>query len=323
MKLDFQFSRLPGALLGLVFAINSGVAPTADAATIWTGPDIEFTQSDTNFSDELVPGAVALCRNFSQWLFNSDVEDGPAFGTPTDTEWAFGSLANYASLNYRSFYSLQNGDLSDLLVTDPPSPMVVHLVNEKIYLSLTFSAWPQHGGFFAYTRSTPASSASPSVTITNPASGAVFAAPANVNIGAVATVAGGLVTNVQFFANATSLGSAQSAPFSITTGSLGAGPYALTAVATAAGVSATSSVVDIAVVSPVTITLSSPQTTGSQFSFDYTADPGLNYVVQDSSNLVNWLSLVTNVAAGNPVHFTDGFIANGARYYRVARVPGP
>jgi len=321
MKSSFQFSPVAGTLLGLILLLVLGVAQKTHAATLWTGPDTNFTQSATNFSDELVPGAVALCRNYSQWLFNSEVEAGPGPGTPTDTEWAFGSLSNYAALSYQTFDSLRNGDLSSVLVGNP---MVVHLINEDIYLSLTFSAWPEHGGFFAYTRSTPAAVGPlPNVTITNPADGAVFAAPANVGIAAAAMVANGSVTNVEFFANATSLGAIQSAPFGITAGNLAAGPYVLTAVATAAGVSATSSVVNITVVSPIAITLSSPGITSSQFAFDYTANPGLSYVVQNSSNLVNWLSLVTNVPTSNSVHFTDNFTPNGARYYRVGRMPSP
>ena len=285
------------------------------ASTLWTGPDFDFIQSSTNVTDELIPGAVSLTRAYSQWLYNPDAGDqGPDVGTPTDTAWAFGTLDNYGAYSYQSFYSLRNGDLSTLL---PGNPMVVHLVNEDIYLSLTFSAWPRKGGYIAYTRSTPA------VTITSPTNGMVFAAPAKVKISAAAAVAGGTVTNVEFFANLVSLGSTQSAPFSVTTGNLAAGQYALTAVETAAGVSATSSPVNISVVAPVAVTLSSPQINGSQFAFDYTADPGLQYVIQNSSNLVNWRSLVTNVATGNPVHFTDSFTSNSAQYYRVGRLPNP
>ena len=322
VKADFPFSPVPGALLGLVLTLASGVAYNTPAAILWTGPDTNFTQSASNFVDELVPGAVSLCRNNTQWLFNPDAgEQGPGPNTPTDTLWAFGTLDNYAALSYAPFATYRNGDLSGVLVGNP---MVVHLINEDIYLSLTFTAWPMGGGFFAYTRSTPPAGATvPTVTITNPVSGAVFAAPANVKIGATATVAGGSVTNVAFFANTTSVGSAQSAPFTVTSGSLAAGPYALTAVATAAGISATSSVVNITVVSPIPIALSSPRITNNQFAFDYSANPGLSYVVQNSSNLIDWLPLVTNVPSSNSVHFTDTFSPNGARYYRVGRMPNP
>jgi len=166
-------------------------------------------------------------------------------------------------------------------------------------------------------------SPSPTVSITNPVNNAVFAAPANVTLRATATVSSGSVTNVEFFGNSTSLGSVQAAPFNLTTGNLAAGSYALNAVATAAGVSATSSVVNITVVSPVAISATAQLITNGQFSFDYAANPGLTYVVENSSNLVNWLPVATNVAAGNPVHFTDSFIPSVFRYYRVGRLPNP
>ncbi len=308
----------PRALFGLMLALMTGISQKAPAQTLWTGTNFDFTQSETNLTDVLISGAVSLTRAYSQWLFNPAAGDqGPGPDTPTDTEWAFGLLENYAGLDYQTFASYRNGDLSGLLVGNP---MVVHLINEDIYLSLTFSQWPQGGGDIAYTRSTPAPVA---VTITNPANGAVFAAPANVNIGAAAAAISGAVTNVVFFANTNLLEAVQNAPFSIATGNLPAGPYALTAVATAAGLSATSLVVNITVVSPVAISLSSQAVANSQISFDYSVNPGLSYVVQTSSNLLNWRSLATNSPAANPANFTDSFTPIGARYYRVFRLPNP
>jgi hypothetical protein len=323
MKVNAQVAPLARALRRAAAALVMIVATMTRADTLWTGPNTNFTQSASSKTDVLVPGAVSFTRDATEVLFNPAGGDaGPSPSTPSDTEWAFGILANYTALDYQTFGSLRNGDLAALIIGHP---MVVHLVKEDIYLSLTFSAWGQHGvGGFSYSRSTPAALApSPTVSITSPANGAVFAAPANVKIGAAATVASGTVTNVAFFGNATSLGAVQTAPFSITTGSLAAGAYALAAVATAAGVSATSSVVNITVVSPVAITLTSQTITNSQFAFNYTGTPGLSYVVQNSSNLVNWLPIVTNVASTNPVHFTDSLIPNGARYYRVGQVPNP
>lgn len=217
MNFGFQFVRITALLLGIFIFLMSGIPQKAGAATLWTGPNTNFTQSASNFTDVLIPGAVSFCRNYSQWLFNPAAGDqGPGTDTPTDTEWAFGTLSNYAALSYQTFASYRNGDLSEVLVGHP---MVVHLTNEDIYLSLTFTAWPQYGGFFAYTRSTPAVSGSaPTVTITNPPNGAVFAAPATVNIAATTTVASGSVTNVTFFAGITSLGAVQTPPFAITTG---------------------------------------------------------------------------------------------------------
>jgi len=294
------------------------------APTLWTGPNTNYTQSAAHPADVLIPGAVSLSRNFSHWLFNTNTDHfGASIGTPSDTEWAFGALTNFASLPYKTFDLFRNGDLSAVLVAVPPKPMVVHLINENIYLSLTFTAWPSGGGFFAYTRSTPAViTPSPVVTVTSPASGATFAAPANVAIAAGATVGGGTVTNVAFFENGSLLGSRQSAPFSITASNLNAGPFALKTVATAGGISTTSSVVNISVVTPVITSLSASTDVNNQFSFGYSANPGLRYVVESSSNLLNWTPLVTNIAAGDPAFFTNG-ISESANFYRVGRLPNP
>ncbi len=310
-------------------ALIVAAALPAHAQTIWNGPNINFTQSGGD-SDSIVAG-VALSRGQNGPLYNTAAgETSSDYSTsPKDTMWAFGTIDNYATLSYATFASIRNnagGDLGSVLgVGGTPKPMVVHLLNEDIYLSLTFTAWgEQFSGGFAYTRSTaPVAAPTPSVSLTNPASGAVFAAPASVKLGASASVSSGTVTNVAFYGNTTLLGSAQASPFNVTNSSLGAGAYALTAVATAAGVSATSAVVNITVVTPVAVSNSAPQIGNGKFAFSYSANVGLTYVVQDSSNLVNWLPLVTNVAASSSMQATDTFLPSSLRYYRVVRQPNP
>jgi sugar lactone lactonase YvrE len=106
------------------------------------------------------------------------------------------------------------------------------------------------------------------VNITSPVNGAVFIEyDANVNIVAGAVVGGGTVTNVQFFANGVSLGSALTAPFGLTT-NLPVGAYALTAVATAAGISATSTVVNVTVLNPI------PSQTNDSAAYTWTTIAG-------------------------------------------------
>jgi hypothetical protein len=311
--------------LALVACFAATMFSAHAAPTLWTGPNTNYTQSAAHPADVLIPGAVSLSRNFSHWLFNTNIDHfGASTGTPSDTEWAFGALTNFASLSYKTFDLYRNGNLSGVLVGVPPKPMVVHLINENIYLSVTFTAWPSGGGFFAYTRSTPPAAVAPSpvVAVNNPASGATFAAPANVAIAAGATVSSGTVTNVAFFANSSLIGSRQSAPFSITASNLSVGPFALKSVATAGGISTTSSVVNISVVTPVVTSLSASAAVNNQFSFAYSANPGLRYVLESSSNLFNWTPLVTNIAAGNPAFFTNG-ISESANFYRVGRLPNP
>jgi len=310
-----------------VLTLMAVMAPLANASTLWTGPTTNYVQPLPDptqaANQDRLTARVWLTRGQTEGLFNAVQEssyDRPEDNDPTDTEWAYGGLSNYASLTYTTWAGMSGNN--------PPSMVgqeaVLHLITDDIYLSISFTFWGTMGGGFAYNRSTPAIvSPTLSVAITNPSTGAVFAAPASVHIGAEATMSGGLVTNMAFFSNALLLGSAQAAPFSITVSNLAAGAYPLTAVATAAGVSATSAAVNISVVSPVAVSLSRPQVTGSQFSFNYTANSGLSYVIENSSNLINWLPVATNVASSNLSQFTDRFISNSSRYYRVGRLPNP
>lgn len=312
-------------LLGL-FTFLTLAAPTSNAApTIWNGPTITFTHSTAtgNLQDQLTSGVSLTRSSGGGGLYNAVTESGAISGTsPKDTAWAIGALTNYNELTYGSC-PLEAGNHPPGYVN---TTFVVHLINEDIYFSLKLTAWGGQGGSgdksFTYIRSTPAVVA-PTVTITNPAAGAIFAAPASLKLGANAAAGGGTVTNMEFFANTTALGSVTAAPFNLTSTSLNAGAYSLTAVATASGISATSPPVNITVVNPATVSLSATSVDSDQFSFSYIADIGLTYVVQSSSNLVDWVSLATNTATVNPVPFSDPLSANGIKFYRVGRLPNP
>ena len=319
-------SLWPARWAGLLTAGLLALAPPAPAATLWTGPAIAFYHTDENgLADPLTPG-VALTRDSSGGgLYNSATEGGAVPGvSPADTEWAIGALANYNTLTY-SACPLEAGNHPPGYVSDT---FGVHLIKENIYLSLTLTNWGGEGGSgdntFGYTRSTPAVAApTPAVTLTNPVAGTVLAAPAALKLGASASVSSGTVTNVQFFANAAPLGAVGIAPFNLTSGALAAGSYSLTAVATAAGISATSPVVNVSVVTPVAVNLSGAKLNSGKLTFNYTANAGLSYVIQSSTNLQNWISLVTNVAPANPVPFTNAINSTGAGFYRVGRLPNP
>jgi len=319
MSLGFTPRAALGWRVG-VLALAAMTLPASHATTLWTGPNTNFTQSTGAPADTVLAGKVVLKRGNRDGLFNTAAgESSPGGSSPVDTEWAFGTLANYSALSYQSLESLRNGNLAGVILNQP---MVVHLINENIYLSLTFTKWGQHGsGGFAYTRSTPTVVVTPTVTITKPAPGATVAAPAS--IGLTATATGGTVTNVEFFAGTTSLGHATTAPFSITGSLPSPATYAIKAVATAAGVSGTSAVVNLTVVAPLAVTLTAPTNTGNLLAFSYSANPGLSYVVQRSSNLVNWVSIVTNLATASPVPFSEGLTPNSSRFYRVGRLPNP
>lgn len=163
----------------------------------------------------------------------------------------------------------------------------------------------------------------PTVAITSPASGSVFAAPANVTVQAIDS---GAVTNVQFLVGSTILTNETTAPFSVVAGNLAAGNYIFSAVvADNAGLTATNAV-SISVVTPVQINLITPQRLSiTNFQFNYSANTGLSYIVQRSTNLLstNWITLVTNLAADNPMTFTDSNATANPGFYRVGRLPNP
>jgi len=164
----------------------------------------------------------------------------------------------------------------------------------------------------------------PVVSIINPTNGATFAAPLTNTIQVTATDSDG-VRRVDFFAGQTPLGTATNPPFSLLVTNLPVGTNTLTAMATDnLGASASSAGVTILVVTPMPLVLSSPQRlTATNFQFNYTANPGLTYVVERSSTLTNWSQLDTNTAATSSVTFTDQEAVATPNFYRVKRLPNP
>jgi hypothetical protein len=226
----FCHLTLAHVLRSVLYALTLGAAPLSRAATVWTGPLMTYNQrspdpTQATNQDRITPD-VWLTRAASKGLFNAFSETNATALSPTNTEWAFGTLDNYASLHYTNWLAWLNGQSPTTLVGQSA---VVHLISDDIYISIQFTLWvPMGSGGFAYQRSTPA--------------------PVN---------------------------------------------------------------------------LSGARLDSGQFSFNYTADPGFAYVVQSSSNLVDWVSLVTNVVPGSPVLFSDPFNSTGTKFYRVSRLPNP
>lgn len=120
-------------------------------------------------------------------------------------------------------------------------------------------------------RNAPATSAAvsivvnapPTVSITAPAAGAPFTAPASVAIQVNAVDSDGTVAKVDFYNGASLIGTSATAPFSFTWASVAAGSYSLTAVATDnRGATGTSAAVAVTVSSPnlpPSVVITSPQ----------------------------------------------------------------
>lgn len=164
----------------------------------------------------------------------------------------------------------------------------------------------------------------PMVSITNPPDGVTFSAPASITLAAMASDSDGSVTNVQFFQGATLLGNDATTPYSISVNNLSAADYTFSAVATDNGGLKATNTVTIHVVTPVSIVVSAPAILSpSDFQFSYTANAGLNYVVQRSTNLIDWTDISTNRAAGSSGLFTDPDATGNPGFYRVGLLPNP
>jgi hypothetical protein len=171
-----------------------------------------------------------------------------------------------------------------------------------------------------------AANAAPTVTITNPANGAILSAPANIVLAASASDSDGSVTNVQFLQGAVTLANVASAPYSVPVNSLAAGNYTFSAIATDNGGLKATNAISLSVVVPVEVVIGAAQRTdAAHFQFSYSANTGLNYVVQRSTDLSSpgWSSLVTNTATNTPMIFVDAGATNNPGFYRVGRMPNP
>src|ERR1019366_8417962 len=254
-------------ILWLVLLFGGAAPPMIKAATIWNGALSTFTQAapypNPGDRDQLTPN-VSLTRGSASGggtggMFNGVTETSFTKGfSPAGTEWAVGSLANYASLTYSDWTTAGGGNP---VHNYPGAHLVVHLISDDIYLSLQFTSLPAGPGF-TYIRSTPpAADVPPTVAITSPTNGAAFTAPANVPITATANDSDGSVTNVSFFDGVTFLGRTNNTPYTVTA-SLATGAHALTAVAMDnLGLSTTSTVVNVTVSAanvPPSVTITNP-----------------------------------------------------------------
>ena len=98
------------------------------------------------------------------------------------------------------------------------------------------------------TTSAPPANTPPAVSLTSPASGATYNAPATIALAASATDSDGTIGKVDFYSGATLIGTSTSSPFQMTWSNVPAGTYSLTAKATDnAGAATTSAAVSVTV----------------------------------------------------------------------------
>jgi hypothetical protein len=165
----------------------------------------------------------------------------------------------------------------------------------------------------------------PSVTITNPATNAVFAPPAafDFSVDASDLDSDGL-SDVEFYVGTDLVDDVFFSPFTTTVTNLAAGTYVLTAIAyDNAGATATNQIT-IYVQNPQAITLKAPRIAAGTFRFDVSGLAiGKTNILQTSTNLASttsWVPLVTNVASSSTMSFTNP-AALSRRFFRLLQLP--
>ena len=143
----------------------------AMAADVWTGPLLYFTNFTATDVDRITP-SVWITRGATRGLYNvaGGVENHYTHSlSPIGTEWAFGELSDYSSLNYNTWEGWFGGAVGG----GPPSTVgkdaVLHIISEDVYIGVTFTWWSAGGGGFAYARTTPS-------VVPEPCSAAIVAA---------------------------------------------------------------------------------------------------------------------------------------------------
>ncbi|MBW8863536.1 MAG: hypothetical protein JF609_01155, partial [Verrucomicrobia bacterium] len=89
--------------VALLALLASSFSVRGQGAIVWSGPMINFASSSTDWTQltnqDHLTANVWLTRAATKGMFNAASEGFYASGSsPADTEWAIGSLANYASL---------------------------------------------------------------------------------------------------------------------------------------------------------------------------------------------------------------------------------
>jgi hypothetical protein len=125
---------------------------------IWDGPITTFSKTSgadpTNSAnqDNITP-SVAITRGSGGEIYNAVSESQFERGvSPIGTRWAIGSVSNIQNLTFSSFRNTFTNIGNEVVGEN----LVLHIVDEDVYLSVTFLSWEkqQNGGAFSYERST-------------------------------------------------------------------------------------------------------------------------------------------------------------------------
>ena len=158
-KIHIKYSYLLIVILTLISCSSDDEQVPGDttSSTIWKGTSITFSKADgadhnqASNQDRLTSNVWITRANDGGQIFNIVKESAAnKNSSPAGTTWSIGSINEINSLSFTNFRAAV-GKPKDVVGKN----LVMHLVDDNIYLSVKFSSWSdgQKGGF-AYSRST-------------------------------------------------------------------------------------------------------------------------------------------------------------------------
>jgi len=200
-------------------------------------------------------GAVTVTVNSAPSVSITSPTSGAIFNAPANITISANASDSDGSVSRVDFYQG-----ATLIGTATSSPYAISWNNVAAgSYTLTARATDNLG---ATTSSAPVNitvDAPPAVSITSPANGATFTAPANITISANASDSDGSISRVDFYQGTTLIGTATTSPYTITWNNVVAGGYTLTARATDnLGAITTSNPISISVGSPPVVSVTTP-----------------------------------------------------------------
>ena len=137
---------------------DDGNPNDTSSSNLWTGSTISFLKQDgadpeVQVNQDRLTSKVWITRgNNGGQIYNIAMESSSDKSeSPLGTEWSIGDIGEINSLIFTDFRSAV-GKPQNII----GKSLVLHLVEEDIYLSVKFTSWSQgKKGGFAYERSTP------------------------------------------------------------------------------------------------------------------------------------------------------------------------
>ena len=168
----------------------------------------------------------------------------------------------------------------------------------------------------------------PTVAMTDPASSTVLASSLPTTLKATATDSDGTVTQVQFFAGTSLLGTSSSStsPYSFVAPSIPTGNQALTAKATDnQGATTTSAAVNVMSVTPGPIRFDTSLVyANGRLPLTLSVTPGLSYAIEGGNGVAAWSNLVTFTAVGSSFSYSNPAPPSETfRLHRARLLPNP